>query len=105
MVLVDDQALIRKGFRMILEETDDIDIVGEAENGFDAVRLAAELDPVGSMWIARRWPVTHWVVLKHVESLRIPAEASRVYLDAVLRGQGDGLTNTLAELGTLEGPS
>lgn len=45
VVLVDDQALIRTGFRMILEETDDIDIVGEAENGFDAVRLAAELDP------------------------------------------------------------
>jgi DNA-binding NarL/FixJ family response regulator len=45
VVLVDDQTLIRTGFRMILEETDDIDIVGEAENGFDAVRLAAELDP------------------------------------------------------------
>ncbi|MGK8507228.1 response regulator [Nocardia asiatica] len=45
VVLVDDQALIRTGLRMILEESDDIDIVGEAENGFDAVRLAAELDP------------------------------------------------------------
>ncbi|WP_280475871.1 response regulator transcription factor [Nocardia asiatica] len=45
VVLVDDQALIRTGFRMILEESDDIGIVGEAENGFDAVRLAAELDP------------------------------------------------------------
>ncbi len=45
VVLVDDQALIRTGFRMILEGSDDIDIVGEAENGFDAVRLAAELDP------------------------------------------------------------
>jgi DNA-binding NarL/FixJ family response regulator len=45
LLLVDDQALIRTGFRMILEETDDIDIVGEAPDGTEAVRLAAELDP------------------------------------------------------------
>ncbi|MGW6422997.1 hypothetical protein ACWF82_10005 [Nocardia sp. NPDC055053] len=43
--------------------------------------------------------------LKREESLRIPAEASRAYLDAELRGQGNGLTNTLAELGTLDQPS
>jgi len=45
LLLVDDQPLIRTGFRMILEETDDIDIVGEAPDGAEAVRLAAELDP------------------------------------------------------------
>jgi DNA-binding NarL/FixJ family response regulator len=45
LLLADDQPLIRTGFRMILEETADIDIVGEAQDGTEAVRLAAELDP------------------------------------------------------------
>jgi DNA-binding NarL/FixJ family response regulator len=45
LLLADDQPLIRAGFRMILEETDDIDIVGEAQDGAGAVRLAAELNP------------------------------------------------------------
>jgi len=39
VVLADDQALLRKGFRMILEAEDDIEIVGEAADGADAVRL------------------------------------------------------------------
>ena len=45
LLLADDQPLVRTGFRMILEETDDIDIVGEARDGTEAVRLAGELDP------------------------------------------------------------
>jgi DNA-binding NarL/FixJ family response regulator len=39
IVLADDQALLRKGFRMILEAEDGIEIVGEAADGADAVRL------------------------------------------------------------------
>jgi DNA-binding NarL/FixJ family response regulator len=40
IVLADDQALLRKGFRMILEAEDGVEIVGEAGDGSDAVRLA-----------------------------------------------------------------
>ena len=40
VVLADDQALLRKGFRMILEAEDGVEIVGEAADGSDAVRLA-----------------------------------------------------------------
>jgi DNA-binding NarL/FixJ family response regulator len=41
VLLVDDQELVRSGFRMILEARDDIDVVGEAANGREAVELAA----------------------------------------------------------------
>jgi len=45
VVLCDDQALLRKGFRMILEAEGDMEIVGEAADGRDAVRLAALYAP------------------------------------------------------------
>jgi DNA-binding NarL/FixJ family response regulator len=45
LLLADDQPLMRAGFRMILEEIDDIDIVGEARDGVEAVRLARDLNP------------------------------------------------------------
>jgi DNA-binding NarL/FixJ family response regulator len=45
VVLADDQALLRKGFRMILEAEDGFDIVGEAADGADAVRLATLYTP------------------------------------------------------------
>src|ERR1035437_965923 len=40
VLLVDDQALLRLGFRMVLEAQDDITIVGEAEDGAAAITLA-----------------------------------------------------------------
>ena len=45
VLLVDDQALVRAGFRMILGAEDDLCVVGEAEDGDDAVRLARSLRP------------------------------------------------------------
>jgi DNA-binding NarL/FixJ family response regulator len=45
VLLVDDQPLLRVGFRMVLESQDDLTVVGEAGNGAEAVRLTAELDP------------------------------------------------------------
>jgi len=45
VLIADDQALIRAGFRMILEAQPDIMVVGEAADGDAAVRLAARLRP------------------------------------------------------------
>jgi DNA-binding NarL/FixJ family response regulator len=45
VLLADDQALVRSGFRMILDSRDDVEIAGEAKDGLEAVALAAELAP------------------------------------------------------------
>ncbi|MFG3255186.1 response regulator [Streptomyces sp. NPDC048172] len=45
VLLVDDQTLIRGGFRALLEAEDDIEVVGEGADGREAVRLAAEHVP------------------------------------------------------------
>ena len=45
VLLVDDYGVVRRGLRGYLELLDDIEVVGEAENGLRAVELSAELDP------------------------------------------------------------
>jgi DNA-binding NarL/FixJ family response regulator len=45
VVIADDQALVRGGFRMIIEEREDLEVVGEAENGEEAVALVARTEP------------------------------------------------------------
>jgi DNA-binding NarL/FixJ family response regulator len=45
VLLVDDQALVRSGFRLILETREDLEVVGEAQDGREAVELARKLSP------------------------------------------------------------
>ncbi len=45
VVLADDQALVRAGFRALLDAEDDIEVVGEASDGEGALRLIAERSP------------------------------------------------------------
>jgi DNA-binding NarL/FixJ family response regulator len=45
VVLADDQPLVRTGLRMILSAVDDIDVVGEAADGAQAISMCAELSP------------------------------------------------------------
>ena len=45
VLVADDQALVRAGFRMILEAEPDIEVVGEAADGREAVALARGSSP------------------------------------------------------------
>ena len=45
LLIADDQALVRAGFRMILDAEDDLEVVGEATDGLDAVEQAKRLKP------------------------------------------------------------
>ena len=45
VLIADDQALVRAGFRMVLEGEDDIEVLGEAANGEQAVHSARRLRP------------------------------------------------------------
>ncbi len=45
VLLVDDHSLVRRGFRRMLEDESDMDVVGEAGDGEESVKLAKELRP------------------------------------------------------------
>jgi DNA-binding NarL/FixJ family response regulator len=45
VVVVDDQALFRSGLRMLIDSQDDLEVVGEAADGDEAVRVVAEVAP------------------------------------------------------------
>ena len=45
VLLADDQALVRAGFRSLLDDQEDIEVVGEAEDGEDAIREVRRLGP------------------------------------------------------------
>jgi DNA-binding NarL/FixJ family response regulator len=45
VLLVDDHALVRRGFRRMLEDEEDIVVKGEASDGEEAVRMAQQLQP------------------------------------------------------------
>jgi DNA-binding NarL/FixJ family response regulator len=45
LLIVDDQELVRTGFRLFLETQDDLEVVGEAGNGLESIELASQLRP------------------------------------------------------------
>ena len=45
VLLADDHALVRRGFRRLLEDDPDVAVVGEGSNGDEAIRLTTELRP------------------------------------------------------------
>jgi DNA-binding NarL/FixJ family response regulator len=45
ILLVDDHSLVRRGFRRMLEDEPDMNVVGEASDGAEAIKLAKQLKP------------------------------------------------------------
>jgi two-component system, NarL family, response regulator LiaR len=45
VLIVDDHAIVRRGIKAFLAEVDDIRVVGEADNGLEAISLSEELEP------------------------------------------------------------
>ena len=45
VLIVDDQSMVRAGFRMLLAGEQDMEVVAEASNGLEAVAKAARFDP------------------------------------------------------------
>jgi DNA-binding NarL/FixJ family response regulator len=48
VILADDQPLVRAGLRMLLDQTPDIDVAGEAGTGTEAVKLVRDTGPARS---------------------------------------------------------
>jgi DNA-binding NarL/FixJ family response regulator len=97
VLLVDDHSLVRRGFRRMLEDDSEIVVVGEAEDGHQAVQLAAELHPrvvvmdfglpsmngaVASRHILKAAPDTAILIL----SMHAEASYVRTCLEAGVRG-------------------
>ena len=97
VLLVDDHSLVRRGFRRMLEDDPAITVVGEAEDGHQAVQLAAELMPkvvvmdfampsmngaVAARHILRTAPETAILIL----SMHAEASYVRTCLEAGVRG-------------------
>ena len=49
VILVDDQSLVRSGFRMLIESEDDMEVVSEASNGLEALDVLRRM-PVQVLW-------------------------------------------------------
>src|SRR5690349_8339072 len=45
VILVDDHELVRAGIRLMIQDANDIEVVGEAENGEEAIHLVQQLHP------------------------------------------------------------
>jgi len=79
IVLADDQALLRKGFRMILEAEEDLEIVGEAADGADAVRLV-ELYKPDVVLMDVRMPVFDGIQATRAITEATPGDETRVLI-------------------------
>lgn len=99
VMLVDDQSMVRAGFRMILEAESDITVVGEAANGVEAVELVERANP-DVILMDVRMPKMDGIEACQVICAAKPANSARVmmlttfdlndYVHAALRAGASG---------------
>ena len=77
VVLADDHNLMRKGIRALLDRADDIQVVGEAENGHDALMMVEHLNP-DVLLMAITMPILNG--LEAAERIRVRRLATRVLI-------------------------
>jgi DNA-binding NarL/FixJ family response regulator len=73
VVIADDQALVRGGFRLILEAQDDVDVVGEAQDGEEAVARVRELEPDVVLMDVRMPTLDGIAATRRIVSDRLPS--------------------------------
>ncbi len=79
VLLADDQALIRAGFRVLLEAADDIEVVGEAVNGDQAIEQARALHP-DVILMDIRMPGTDGLAATHAIATDAALEATKIVI-------------------------
>ena len=79
VLLADDQALIRAGFRVLLEAADDIEVVGEAVNGEQAIELARSGRP-DVILMDIRMPGTDGLAATHVIATDATLDGTKIVI-------------------------
>jgi two-component system, NarL family, response regulator NreC len=97
ILLADDHALVRQGFRLILSAQEDMEIVGEAGNGREAVEMSESLNPdmvvmdiampeLNGIEATRRLAASH----PHIRVLALSMHKDSVYVREVLHAGAKG---------------
>ena len=87
ILIADDHLIVRQGLRLILETAEDLELVGEAADGAEAVRLAAELQPDVVLMDLRMPGMDGLTAIEHLHSC--PAAHRRGHPDHLQRGRPD----------------
>jgi len=105
LVLADDHAVVRSGTRELLEQQPDLNIVGEASNGEEAVRLAGELQPDVVVMDVRMPKMSGVEATKEIKStypnvriLVLTAHDDDEYVFALLQAGANGYLLKTAEI-------